>query len=389
MKITTKTFRNVSIAVFLIVSVLVVGGFAQDAKKLKQKPSSPFKGDEKVAVNSVGVLSAPLKALSKTPSIRVPVNRPGNKTTQSDVEIVDEDIMSVQKKKNKVTVDDDGPADYADIQAAIDGESDETDIEVMPGTYAGFTVVNRYDLKIKGKKGKKDDLNSDVVVTGSVTAASYRGTYSLTIGVVDSIKIDISNFIVVAGNTDPFTIAYFDSTGKVKDNDITGPLGNSNPGNGIAAFGISSPGKVKIEKNYIHDYGKIGILVNSWNPAAGAYVPGGIYAEIKKNTIMGTDLGEYYRVQDGIQITNGGSAKIEDNDISGKLPKLVGPIGPVMGYCSTIPLKSRQKRTISLTIKWGLRFKSSWTSQKIGDDKIEYNEWGIYTWNWVASIIES
>lgn len=388
MRITTKAFRNVSIAIFLIVSLLVVGGFAQETKKLKPKPSSPFKCEEKVAVNSAGILLGPMKA-PLNPSLKEPTFRDRINPTQSYERQMDEELMGIQKKRKKVTVDDDiGLGDYSDIQEAINGELDGTDIEVMPGTYSGFTVVRRHDLKIKGKKGEKHDPGV-VIVTGSVEPAlvTYRGTDSLTIGVVESTKIEISGFIVQAGFTDPFTIAYFNSTGKVKNNEVSGNTGDGNPGNSIAAFGITSPGTVKIEHNFIHDYGKIGILVNSWDPTAGAYVSGGIYAEIKHNVIIGTDFIDYYRVQDGIQVTYGGSAKIEDNNISRNF-QTGGSYWTCDGILITDAFEVETKKNKIYDNQMGITIQKYVTYAKLEDDDIEYNGWGIYTWNWIASIIE-
>ena len=192
------------------------------------------------------------------------------------------------KGPKHITVDDDRPADYADIQAAIDSEPDGTEIRVAPGTYNGFLVDGRHNLKIEGE-GKHN--KGDVIVTGSVSAATYKGTFPLTIGVKDSTKIEITGLTVQAGLTDPFTIAYFNSTGKVKNNEVSGNTGSSRPGNAIAVFGSSSPGtaSVTIESNFIHHYGKIGILVNSrtgsytssYGENKEEYADGGIHDERK------------------------------------------------------------------------------------------------------------
>ena len=213
---------------------------------------------------------------------------------------------------NKVTVDDDGDADYNNIQDAIDNEPDGTKIKVLPGSYNGFVVNGRNNLKIEAKRKSGEN----VIVTGSSLVETYAGTFSVTIGVIDSKNIEISKFTVIAGLTDQLTIAYFDSTGKVKGNDVGGNIDASGPpGNAIAAFGITSPGTVTIEKNYVHDYGRIGILVNGWKPGTGSIMDG-IHAKIKKNTIVGTDYADSNRRQDGIQVYCGGSADIEHNDIS-------------------------------------------------------------------------
>ena len=56
-----------------------------------------------------------------------------------------------------IYVDDDGPADFSDIQAAIDDSNDGDIIEVRPGTYTG-TGNRNIDFKgkaitVKGKYG--------------------------------------------------------------------------------------------------------------------------------------------------------------------------------------------------------------------------------------------
>ena len=71
-------------------------------------------------------------------------------------------------------------------------------------------------------------------------------------------------------------------------------------------------------------------------------MPDGIHAKIKKNVIVGTDFADYYRVQDGIQINWGGSADIEDNDISRNfqtvVPTIDNPSGLTYWTCSGILL---------------------------------------------------
>ncbi len=281
-----------------------------------------------------------------------------------------------------IIVDDDDPAaDYSDIQDAIDNEPDGSRIKVMPGTYLGFVVDARDDLKIEaiGEGG--------AIVTGSVQVSTYRATDSLTIGVVDSTDIEITNFTVQAGDTDPFTIAYFDSTGKVKHNDVGGNTDNANPGNAIAAFGISSPGTVEIKHNDVHDYGKIGILVNSWDPGAGDFVPSGIHAEITHNTITGTDFADYYRVQDGIQVTYGGSADIEQNDISGNFQS-GGSRWTCDGIMAYDADQVKTKGNEVYNNQMGIAIQKYVNNAELTHDKIEQNEWGIYTWNWIPSVIE-
>lgn len=283
---------------------------------------------------------------------------------------------------NRVTVDDDGPADYADIQEAVDFEPDGTRIEVQPGTYGGFAVIDRDDLRIEGK-----NKDTDVIVTVSIAVTTYRGTDTLTIAVVDSTAIEIKKLTVQAGADDPFGIAYFNSTGKVKDNEVAGNTGNISPGTAIAAFGISNPGEVKIEKNFVHDYGKIGILASSRLNGAGDYVPGGIFARIKDNIVVGTDFEDYYRVQDGIQITYGGSARIEKNDISGNL-QTGGSRWTCDGILIYAAYEVETRHNLIYNNKRGITIQKFVDYARLERDDIQGNEWGLYTWNWMESTIE-
>lgn len=367
MRFSFKILLMILTAFFLIGLLSLQGVFAQEIKK--PRPSNPFLGEEEGAVNISRSFQANIAGSFKKHC----------------------------PKGIKLVVDAAGSGDFTDIQSAIYAALDGDKIEVMPGTYSGFSVRGKKCLKIEGKKGKKAK-SENVIVTGSVSVSTYRGTYNTTIGVVDSTDIEISHFIVQAGYTDPFSIAYFNSTGKVKHNEVSGNTGNPNPGNGIAAFGITYPGTVKIEHNYIHDYGKIGILVNSWDPSAKAYVPGGIHAKIKHNIIVGTDFADYYRVQDGIQVTYGGSADIEHNDISGNFqtgtytdPDTGKEYNGSYWTCDGImfydahEVKTKKNKLYNNQI--GIAIQKYVYDVKLEDDDIKDNEWGLYTWNWVPSII--
>ncbi len=376
----TKLVSNVALITlavfFLIGSISLQGLFAQEIKKPRPQ-SSPFLSTG----TEGGEVFAPK-------SFKAQMHAGGENSTLSSKK-------DCPKGKKLVVDFDKGP--YFDIQSAINAALDGDKIEVMPGTYGGFIVDGKKCLKIKGKRPKKDDGSSDgkshddgpkiVIVTGSVSVSTYRGTYSLTIGVVDSTDVEISNLTVQAGYTDPFTIAYFNSTGKVKNNDVGGNTGNSNPGNGIAAFGITSPGTVKIEHNDVHDYGKISILVSSWDLGIGAYVSGGIHAKIKRNTIIGTDFAVPSRVQDGIQVTYGGNADIEHNDISAN-----SITGGSYWTCDGLLLYDAHQVTTKknkiYNNDYGITIQKYVTDAKLKDDDITDNGWGIYTWNWVPSIIE-
>ncbi len=361
MRLSLKMLLMVLTAFFLIGLLSLQGVFAQEIKK--PRPSNPFLGEVEGAVNA-------------SRSIQANITQAGCR----------EGIKLVVDEVN-------GP--YNVIQDAIEVALDGDTIKVMPGTYPGFKVIGRNCLKIVGEA--KESAN--VIVTGSVSVITYRGTYSLTIGVVNSTNIEISYLTVQAGNTDPFSIAYFNSTGEVKHNDVGGNTGNSNPGNSIAAFGITSPGTVTIEHNYIHNYGKIGILVNSFGgPGPGPYAPSGIHAEIKHNIIVGTNFEDYWRVQDGIQVTNGGSADIEHNDISGNFqtgtytdPDTGEEYSGSYWTCDGIMLFDADvvttKKNKLYNNQMGIAIQQYVNNATLDDDDINNNEWGLYTWNWIPSTI--
>ena len=286
---------------------------------------------------------------------------------------------------NKVTVDDDGDADYYNIQDAIDNEPDGTKIKVFPGSYNGFVVNGRNNLKIEAKRKSGEN----VIVTGSSLVETYAGTFSVTIGVIDSKNIEISKFTVIAGLTDQLTIAYFDSTGKVKGNDVGGNIDASGPpGNAIAAFGITSPGTVTIEKNYVHDYGRIGILVNGWKPGTGSIMDG-IHAKIKKNTIVGTDYAASNRRQDGIQVYCGGSADIEHNDIS-KNFLTVGNNNYGNGIYIQQAYQVNTKNNKIYNNMIGINIFKFVNNAKLNHDNIKDNSFaGIRTYGWLGgSVVE-
>lgn len=313
-----------------------------------------------------------------------------------------------KRPKKHVTVDDNGPADYTDIQTALDNAPRATRISVAPGTYGGFVVENRKNLKIE-RKGKRNE--GLAIVTGAVLVSTYKGTLPLTIGVVDSTHIEISGFTVQAGLTDPFTIACFNSTGKIKNNEVYGNVGSSRPGNGIAAFGTSGRGTVTIEGNYIHSYGKIGILVNArygeYDPDSSYeeadkndYEPDGIHARIKKNIIVGTDfypeLGDasYDRVQDGIQIVGGGSADIENNDICGN-GQSFGSDYSCNGILLVDSYKVRTKHNDIYDNWYGIHIElhrdpiHDYVSKtRLDHDNVEYNVTGIATSARIPSAID-
>ena len=125
MKLPFKIFLKAFTVVFLVGSLLVLGGFAQEIKKLKP---SPFLGAEKGQTLTFMQLQSNFAKVSKKECPK------GNKLVVDAVE---------------------GP--YFDIQSAIAAAFEGDKIEVMPGIYPGFFVVDKNCIEIKGKKDKKND----------------------------------------------------------------------------------------------------------------------------------------------------------------------------------------------------------------------------------------
>lgn len=74
-------------------------------------------------------------------------------------------VLSVKRAsaQHLWTVDDDGPADFATIQGAVDAAADGDVVRVLPGTYAGFQFANK-GVAIVGDSTTPRTLTSPVAV---------------------------------------------------------------------------------------------------------------------------------------------------------------------------------------------------------------------------------
>ena|GEM_PF-1566930 len=100
------------------------------------------------------------------------------------------------------TVDDDGPADFSSIQAAINAASDNDTIYVSSGTYAGPVIVNK-SLTLIGQdpntaiiKGTTEE--QCVVLCLNVDNVNISG-FTIT-GSIKGINLTNSNYNVISGN---------------------------------------------------------------------------------------------------------------------------------------------------------------------------------------------
>ncbi|GAJ17890.1 unnamed protein product, partial [marine sediment metagenome] len=151
------------------------------------------------------------------------------------------------------TVDDDGPADFSTIQAAIDAASPDDAIFVSDGTYNENLTVNKADLYLKSVNGAAATtingaaLGTVVDITASkVRVTGFTITGSKVIAVGENVFTDcgmtltgVTNCIILDN-----TVNYAGGIGiKLQGADGNTIQGNSIAGSsiaGIALFGSSN-----------------------------------------------------------------------------------------------------------------------------------------------------
>jgi len=82
-------------------------------------------------------------------------------------------LLTVPCRSDIITVDDDGPADFANIQAAIDNANDMDTIIVEPGLYGENTNFLGKNVTLMSKQPGASSVSIDTIIDGSVT---FRGT---------------------------------------------------------------------------------------------------------------------------------------------------------------------------------------------------------------------
>ena len=207
--------------------------------------------------------------------------------------------------------------DYPSIQSAVDAASPGDKIRVMPGEYTESVTINKNNLEIKASHH-----------LGTTVKPVSLGSFVFLVDGAQNVKIEgfkVSGPFDTTASTGFAGIEVNNGSAKIKDNLITmirnNPLLGNQEGIGILVHQDNVPGttKAEIEDNVISDYQKGGIVVSVGLGVVpiGSIVPGAnAYAEIEDNVITGvgptTVIG-----QNGIQISDKASAKIEDNRISG------------------------------------------------------------------------
>lgn len=220
------------------------------------------------------------------------------------------------------------PTNFATIQAAVNAAAEGDKIRVLPGTYTESVTINKDNLEIKASQKLAAKVNPAI-----------GGNFIFFVDGAQNVKIE---GFEVSG---PFTTLEFagievsnGGSAKIKDNLITKirnqPLSGNQEGIGILVSQPNVPGTTSavIEDNVISDYQKGGIVVSVGlgSVPIGAIVAGAkAHAEIEDNVITGVGLTGVIG-QNGIQISDKASAKIEKNKISGNFfndPEVAGTAG--------------------------------------------------------------
>jgi hypothetical protein len=177
---------------------------------------------------------------------------------------------------------------YPTIQAAIDAAGEGDTIMVGPGTYEGFTVVDRKDITIKGAgEGETIILPEALLETG--TAHKYTKNMKSVVFVDNSTGITIQDLTVEDNGLKPDAIVFWNaSTGVIKDVAIKGTstLTGVQTGQGIAVdAGKEETTVLEIINTDISGFNKNGIDVVDGNGEENA--GGTITVNVNGGTIKG------------------------------------------------------------------------------------------------------
>ena len=222
-----------------------------------------------------------------------------------------------------------GPSDgtcptafFSRIQTAIDAAPPGTTIVLCPGNYAEQLFLTKR-VRIIGSPGARLvppalPLRTTSLRSGRLVAAAIIVRGSATI---DGLAIDASaHGVTTCDGTEPLVAGIYvrGVAASVFGTSVTGtripnaPSGCAN-GVGILVQGGGGTPRVRVEGNSIDGYQRAGIVVQ--DP--------GVRASVRENVIRG-DGDTPDRVQNGIEVSNGATAKIQDNVVSGN----AGPSGP-------------------------------------------------------------
>ena len=211
-------------------------------------------------------------------------------------------------------------ATYTTIGAAVTAAAAGDIIDICPALYAEQLIITRpVTLHGLGPNGINRVLLQPAAMTnlGSLPYQAVISVVNTKDVVIDGLAIDASHNTVSGCTVSLAGIHFYNSSGKVTNNAISGAqLSNPQsctklfPGNGFGvevdtATGQNGPFAVRIYGNSIHDFNRNGIL------ATGA----GVTAEIGGNTIAGVGPSTGYS-QFGVFIATGAVGQVTRNTIS-------------------------------------------------------------------------
>lgn len=188
--------------------------------------------------------------------------------------------VSLSAQVRTITVDDDGPADFRSIQAAIDAAQPGDTIQVAPGLYRESLLIDKNDLSIIGA-GREVTIieGTDIVVSFAVVGSGLLKGFTLR----------------YAGSEPRAAVWIFSADPTLEENVITGATLS-----GIEAREGAAP---VIRGNLIQGHGENGILLAS-----------GARPEIVGNTIVGNGMNGDFS---GIEVREAADPLIQGNFIAG------------------------------------------------------------------------
>ncbi len=233
------------------------------------------------------------------------------------------------------TVDDDGGADYASIQAAINAAHPGDTITVAAGMYTEQIIIDK-DLTLQGATGATivapDTRNTYTIAENDDTwdpiVFAYGGTMSGNdVSGSGTISVTIDGFEIDGGNkatADPRYVGVFGRNidGTISNNEIHDMFDPDGAGDGPETFGIEVYGDsdITIEYNTVEEFSRGGIEVkgddNPDAPTSGS-APNPV-ADINNNTVYGNgvEMTDDWWAENGIQVASGTAGTIADNHVS-------------------------------------------------------------------------
>ena len=211
---------------------------------------------------------------------------------------------------------------FSRIQNAIDAAPPGTTIVLCPGNYEEQLFLTKR-VRIIGSPGARLvppalPLRTTSLRSGRLVAAAIIMRGAATI---DGLAIDVSaHGVTTCDGTEPLVAGIYvrGVAASIFGTSVTGtripnaPSGCAN-GVGILVQGGGGTPRVRVEGNSIDGYQRAGIVVQ--DP--------GVRASVRENVVRG-DGDTPDRVQNGIEVSNGATAKIQDNVVRGN----AGPSGP-------------------------------------------------------------